>query len=130
MGTDDENKEKNFDELSELLKKYYKPPKELDAEELWESTSKKIESLFHKEIISDKKCDSAGIILSDEERYWTGLEEYIQNKVSSLRHKTITDHLLRCKECRVNYTKLLDKKKVIDEGKPSTFYRKCLVEQT
>ena len=66
MGTDDENKEKNFDELSELLKKYYKPPKELDAEELWESTSKKIESLFHKEIISDKTCHNDGIILSDE----------------------------------------------------------------
>jgi len=115
MGTDDENKEKNFDKLSELLKKYYKPPKELDEEELWESTSKKIESLFHKEIISDKKCDNDGIILPEEERYWRGLEEYIQNKVSSLRHKTITDHLLRCKECRVNYNKMLDKKKVINQ---------------
>lgn len=118
MGTDDagKNNEKNFDDLSELLKKYYKPPKELDAEALWESTSKKIESLFHKEIVSEKKYDTSEKLLSEEERYCLGLEEYIQNKVSSMRHKIITDHLLRCPECRANYNKLLDKKKLIFEN--------------
>ena len=32
MGTDEENKDKPYDEISELLKKHYKPDKEIDPE--------------------------------------------------------------------------------------------------
>jgi len=113
MVTDDENKNKPYDEISELLKKYYKPEKELDADLFVEQVTRKIDSLFHKEIFSDKGMSIEGRILSDEERYWLGLEEYINNEVSSLKHKSITDHLLKCSECRQNYDNLLNKKKPI-----------------
>lgn len=112
MGTNDgkngdgENKSKSYDEISELLKKYYKPDKEVSSQEFLDAFSKKIEALFHKELMTDA-------LGSDEQRYWQGLEKYIKNEVSSLKHKSITDHLLSCKECRKNYNDLLDKKKPI-----------------
>ena len=113
MGTDGENKDKSFDEISDLLKRFYKPSKEIKNEEFWDKVSKKIDSLFHKEILSEATHDDKGEILSEETRYWQGLEEYIKNEVSSLKHKTITDHLLVCNECRKNYVDLLDKKKLV-----------------
>lgn len=113
MGTDEENKDKPYDEISELLKKYYKPDEELDPEEFTKEVLNKIDSLFHKEIFSENCFDGSGEPASDEERYWLGLEEYLTNKTSSLKHKTITDHLLKCKDCRKNYTRLMDKKKVL-----------------
>ena len=109
MGTDDTSKP--YDELSELLKKYYKPSKELSQNEFWEKVSKKINTLFHKELFSEKHFNDEGVLLSDEERYWMGLGEYISNEVPSLKHKTISEHLLSCKECMKNYTDVLDKKK-------------------
>ena len=108
---DDENKNKPYDEIGELLKKHYKPDKRLDSESFTEDVFKKIDSLFHKEIFSEKSTSGAGQLFSDEERYWLGLEEYINNEVSSLKHKAITDHLLKCKECRKNHDAMLDKKK-------------------
>lgn len=113
MATDDENKDKPYDEISELLKKYYKPSKEVKSDEFWKSVSQKIDSLFHKEITSEKCFDGEGNLLPEEARYWLGLEEYINNQTSSVKHKTITEHLLRCKECRQNYNNLLDKKKLV-----------------
>ncbi len=115
MAVDDENKDKSQDDIGELLRKYYKPEKELDPESFVKNVSRKIDSLFHKEIFSDTLTDSDNNNLSEEERYWLGIEEYIRNEVSSLKHKAITDHLLICKECRHNYNLLLDKKKVIKE---------------
>lgn len=114
MGIDGENKDKHFDEISELLKTFYKPEIEIDTEHFWKEVSKKIDSLFHKEIYSEKMINEEGVLLTDEERYWLGLEEYLKNKVSSLKHKTITDHLLFCKECRQKYSELLNKKKLIE----------------
>ena len=111
MGTDEENKNKSFDETRELLNKFYKPDKEIDKELFWQEVSKKIDSLFHKELFLEKCIDKEGKLLSDEECYWLGLEQYISNEVSSLKHKVITDHLLKCSECRKNYIDLLDKKK-------------------
>ena len=113
MGTDEENKDKPYDEISELLKKYYKPSKETDPEVFAKEVLKKIDSLFHKEIFSEHCFNEQGESVLEEERYWLGLEEYLNNKVSALRHKTITDHLLKCKDCRANYTQLMDKKKVL-----------------
>ncbi len=113
MGTDEENKDKPYDEISELLKKYYKPSKETDPEDFVKEVLHKIDSLFHKEIFSENSFNKNGEPISDEERYWSGLEEYLNNKVTSLKHKTITDHLLKCKDCRKNYTQLMDKKKVL-----------------
>ena len=113
MGIDDENKDKPYDEISELLKKHYKPDKELDSDIFAEEVLKKIDSLFHKEIFSENYFNENGESASDEERYWSGLEKYLNNKLSSLKHKTITDHLLKCKDCRRNYTQLRDKKKVL-----------------
>ena len=112
MGTDGENKDKPYDEISDLLKRFYKPDKEIDPDVFWKEVSKKIDSLFHKEIFSEKTFNDKKEVLSDEERYWLGLEEYINNEVSSLKHKTITEHLLNCKECRQNHNDFLDKKKV------------------
>ncbi len=111
MGTDEENKDKPFDEISELLKRSYKPDKEIDQNKFWDEVSKKIDSLFHKELYSDSFVNEQGILMSDEERYWLGIDEYIKNEIGSLKHKTITDHLLHCKECRQNYNDMLDKKK-------------------
>lgn len=111
MGTDEENKDKPYDEISELLKKHYKPDKEIDSEIFAKEVLSKIDSLFHKEILSENYFNEKGEPASDEERYWSGLEEYLNNKISSLKHKTITDHLLKCKDCRKNYTQLMDKKK-------------------
>lgn len=111
MGSDDENKDKAHDEISNLLKRFYKPSCELEQEEFWEKVSSKIDSLFHKELFSEKHFNEKGVLLSDEERYWLGLEEYLRNEVSSLKHKAISDHLLSCKECMKNYNDLLDKKK-------------------
>ena len=108
---DDENKNKPYDEIGELLKKHYKPDKQIDSESFIKDLFNKIDSLFHKEILSEKSISAAGQLLSDEEKYWLGLEEYINNDISSLKHKTITDHLLKCKECRKNYDSMLDKKK-------------------
>ena len=108
---DDENKNKPYDEIGELLKKHYKPDKELNTELFTEKVFKKIDSLFHKEILSDKGISESGNILSDEERYWLGLQEYINNEATSLKHTAITDHLLKCKECMKNHNFLLDKKK-------------------
>ena len=113
MGTDDENKDKPYDEISELLKKHYKPSKEIDPEDFVKEVLNKIDSLFHKEIFSENYFNENGEPASDEERYWSGLEEYLNNKIPSLKHKTITDHLLKCKDCRKNYTQLMDKKKVL-----------------
>ncbi len=117
MPTDGDNKDNSFDEISSLLKKYYKPETEVDIDKFWEDVENKIDSLFHKEIFSSKSSNDEGNILSDEERYWLGLEEYIDNKASAIKHKTITDHLLVCKECRQNYSDYIDKKKV-----PSEFF--------
>ena len=114
MGTDEENKDKPYDEISELLKKYYKPNKETDPGIFVKEVLNKIDSLFHKEILSENYFNEKGGSASDEERYWLGLEEYLNNKVSSLKHKTITDHLLKCKDCRKNYSQLMDKKKVLN----------------
>ena len=97
MGTDEENKNKSFDETRELLNKFYKPDKEIDKELFWQEVSKKIDSLFHKELFLEKCFNEQGTLLSDEERYWLGLEQYINNDVSSLKHKMITDHLLECR---------------------------------
>ena len=113
MGTDEENKDKPYDEISELLKKYDKPDKEVDSEAFVKEVLSKIDSLFHKEILSENYFNEDGRPASDEERYWLGLEEYLDNKTSSLKHKTITDHLLKCKDCRRNYTSLMDKKKIL-----------------
>ena len=113
MGTDEENKDKPHDEISELLKKYYKPKKEINPELFAKEVLRKIDSLFHKEVFSDDCFNAKGESISEEERYWLGLEEYLNNKLSALKHKTITDHLLKCKDCRANYTKLADKKKVL-----------------
>ncbi|MBI3590370.1 MAG: hypothetical protein HY094_03195 [Candidatus Melainabacteria bacterium] len=114
MGTDGEKgdgKDKPYDEISEFLKRFYKPEKEIEPEIFWEEVSKKIDSLFHKELQSEKIVNEQGVLLSEEERYWLGLEEYLKNEVSSLKHKAITDHLLHCKVCRQNHNDLLDKKK-------------------
>ena len=113
MGIDEENRDKPYDEISELLKKYYKPDKETDTEEFTKEVLNKIDSLFHKEIFSEVYFNDDRGPFSDEERYWAGLEEYLNNKVSSLKHKTITDHLLKCKDCRKNYIEIKDKKKVL-----------------
>lgn len=107
----DDDKEKPYDEISSLLKKYYKPDKEIEPEVFWEEVSQKIDSLYHKELLSEKRVNNEGTLLSEEERYYLGLNEYINNEVSSLKHKTITDHLLKCKECRKNHNDILDKKK-------------------
>ena len=114
MGTDGENKDKHYDEISELLKRFYKPNNEPNSEEVWDKLSKKIDSLFHKELFSNRIVNDSGVILSEEERYWMGLEEYLNNEINSLKHKAITDHLLKCKECRQNYNNLLDKKKPLN----------------
>ena len=111
MGTDEDNKDKPYDAISELLKRFYKPDKEIDLDEFWGEVSKKVDSLFHKELYSDSLVNEQGVLMSDEERYWLGIEEYAKNEIGSLKHKTITDHLLQCKECRQNYNDLLDKKK-------------------
>src|SRR3989338_8451598 len=108
---DDENKNKPYDELGELLKKHYKPDKELNSESFTKEVFQKIDSLFHKGIFSEKGINEAGHIVPDEDRYWLGLQEYINNEISSLKHKVVTEHLLKCKECRKNYDTLLDKKK-------------------
>lgn len=108
---DDENKNKPYDELGELLKKHYKPDKELNPEFFTKEVFQKIDSLFHKEILSEKGINESGHILSDEDRYCLGLQEYINNEISSLKHKAVTEHLLKCKECRKNYDIFLDKKK-------------------
>lgn len=113
MGIDDENKDKPYDEISELLRKHYKPNKELNPDIFVQEVLKKIDSLFHKEILSQSYLKANGEPVSDEERYRLGLEEYLNNKLSSLRHKTVTDHLLKCKDCRKNYIQLMDKKKVL-----------------
>ena len=113
MGTNDENKDKPYDEISELLKKHYKPQNDINPESFWDEVSKKIDSLFHKELYSEKVINNEGLLLSEEERYWFGLEEYVKNEVSSLKHKVITEHLLKCRECRKNYNDFLDKKKPI-----------------
>jgi len=117
MVTDGENKDKPYDEISDLLKKYYKPEKEIDSDKFWDNVEKKIDSLFHKELYSDRITDENGRILTDEERYWIGLDEYLKNQTGSIKHKTITEHLLGCKECRSNYNNLLDKKKLILESR-------------
>ena len=114
MGTNDENKDKPYDEISELLKKYYKPQNEINPESFWDEVSKKIDSLFHKELYSEKVINNEGLLLSEEERYWLGLEEYVKNEASSLKHKVITEHLLKCRECRKNYNDFLDKKKPVN----------------
>lgn len=112
MGTDNDKTGNNqSDELSELLKKHYKSEEELNPELFWKDISKKIDSLFHKEIFSSRIINELGESFTEEERYWLGFEEYINNKMNSLKHKSITDHLLLCKECRQNYNKILDKKK-------------------
>ena len=113
MGTDEENKDKPYDEISELLKKHYKPSKEIDPEDFVKEVLNKIDSLFHKEIFSENYFNEDGQPASDEERYWLGLEKYLNNKLPALKHKTITDHLLKCKDCRKNYTNLMNKKKVL-----------------
>ena len=118
MGIDEEkgkNKDKPSDEISELLKKFYKPSKENNSEEIWSNISKKIDSLFHKEIRSEQCFDQRGALLSEEARYWLGLEEYIKNEVHSLKHKMITEHLLKCNECRKNYNDVLNKKKLVND---------------
>ena len=89
MGTDDENRDKPYDEISELLKEFYKPSKEINSNEFWDDLSKKIDSLFHKELLSEKCFNEEGDLLSEEVRYWLGLEEYLKNEVSSVKHKTI-----------------------------------------
>lgn len=121
MVTDEENKDKPYDEISDLLKKFYKPKKEIESEMFWKEVSKKIDSLFHREIFSDKELNDNNIKFTDEERYWLGLEEYIKNEVTSLKHKAMTDHLLKCKECRQNYVYLLDKKKLVNEIERGSF---------
>lgn len=98
------------DELSNLLKHFYKPNTDINIEEYWKKISGDIESLFHLEMFSEKSIKSDGSKYSDEERYWMGLEEYVSNSLSSIKHKMITDHLLKCSNCRQNYNKLLDKK--------------------
>lgn len=113
MTKDDENKDKQLDELGELLRKYYKPENEIDPEDLWEKISDNIDSLFHKEIMSDPYYKADGEISNTEDCYWKGLDDYINNKLSSLKHKIITDHLLKCSECRKNYVEMVDKKKVL-----------------
>ena len=117
MGIDEDNEgneNKPYDEISEILKKHYKSPKEINEEKFWNELSKKLDSLYHKEILSNKFYLTDGSLMSEDQRYWLGLEEYINNEVNSLKHKTITDHLLRCTECRKNYTNALDKKKEHD----------------
>ena len=94
-----------------------KPEKEIDSDKFWDNVEKKIDSLFHKELYSDRITDENGRILTDEERYWIGLDEYLKNQTGSIKHKTITEHLLGCKECRSNYNNLLDKKKLILESR-------------
>lgn len=113
MATDDEYNNDSQDDLSSLLKKYFKPKEEIDPDKIWENVSKKIDSLFHKEVFSDRLLKQEGIRFSEEERYWLGLEEYIGNKVNSLKHKMISEHLLQCSECRQNYNQVLDKKKAV-----------------
>ncbi len=108
------NNNDETDDVGDLLRKFYKPKEEINSDLFWDNVSKKIDSLFHKEIFTSKVCHEDGILLSDEEKYWLGLEEYINNKTSSLQHKNITDHILTCKECRKNYNDLLDKKKVFN----------------
>jgi len=103
-----------YEDVSDLLKKFYKPKNEISNNEFWDELSKKLDSLFHKEILTDKLSNEQESILTEEERYWIGLEEYLNNQVQSLKHKAITDHLLKCKECRKNYNALLDKKKVLN----------------
>ena len=123
MGNEDDTKDKNYDQLSELLKKHYKPEKEIDTEIFWNEVSNKIDSLFHKEIFSEICLDENGVVFSDENRYWLGLEQYIKNEVPSLKHKAITEHLLKCKECRHNYNETLDKKKTVSTNRlHSSFY--------
>jgi type I site-specific restriction-modification system R (restriction) subunit len=111
MANDENDK---YEDVSDLLKKFYKPKNEISNNEFWDELSKKLDSLFHKEILSDRISDEKESILTEEERYWMGLEEYLNNQVQSLKHKAITDHLLKCKECRKNYNDLLDKKKVLN----------------
>ena len=73
MGIDDENKDKPYDEISELLKKHYKLDKELDSDIFAEEVLKKIDSLFHKEIFSENYFNENEEPASYEERYWSGL---------------------------------------------------------
>lgn len=108
MAIDNENKEP-FDQLKDLLNKHYKPDQKNDDNAFWESLSKKIDSLFHKEIFSDQLLREDGDPMTDEERYSLGLKEFAANKVNSFKHKEITDHLLICPECRKNYINLIEK---------------------
>ena len=107
MTIDDDN------EISDLLGKYYKPDTEVDLNKAWESVSKKISSLFHEEILSEVSLKEDSSKYTIEERYWLGLDEYINNKVNSFKHRVVTEHLLKCKECRKNCNDSLDKKKVM-----------------
>jgi len=101
------------DKLSELLRNFYKPQQDFNIEKLWENISGNIDSLFHSDMFSEKMLKSDGTRYSDEEKYFMGIEEYINNDVSSIKHKIMSDHLLSCKECRQNYNKILDKKKEV-----------------
>ena len=107
----DGEKNEPFDQISDLLKRYYKPDKCSDENQLVENILEKIDSLFHKELLSEKAIDDNGGLLMEEERYWLGLNDYINNKVSALKHKQITEHLLKCKACRKNHSEVLNKKK-------------------
>lgn len=113
-----EDNKNNFDEIRELLKKHYKPEQEVDVNAFTDDVMGKIDSLYHKELYLEKAHDEDGNMLSEEERYWLGLENYIANKVTALKHKEMTDHILKCKDCRKNYNQLLDKKKL-----PMTSYK-------
>ena len=115
MGTDGNDKDKPSDQISELLKKHYKLNKKQDVEQFVENVMSKIDSLFHKDVFSQKCINDDGRTLTDEERYWLGLEEYANNNVTALQHKTITDHILSCKACRKNYNDFIDKKKELSK---------------
>lgn len=114
MPNDNDNNDNNDNDISKLLRKYYKPKDDITPEQFWDELSKKIDCLFHREVFTEKACNENGALFTDEEKYWMGLDEYVRNEVSSLKHKTITDHLLTCKDCRKNYNDLLDKKKVLE----------------
>lgn len=112
-GDDDNFGNKPQDEISDLLKNFYKPNKEINVEEYWKKISGNIESLFHAEMFSDKIIKYGSSKYSDEERYWLGLEEYLNNEITAIKHKMITNHLLDCSACRQNFNKLMDKKKEV-----------------
>ena len=99
------------DNLSELLRKSFELPAELEEINLWERVSNKIDSEYHKELFSESLANSPEI--SIQEKFIIGLSEYIDNECSPEKANIITEHLLECSSCREYYLSLIKQKKAL-----------------